>query len=54
MKKTYISPKTESVVLNCEQLLGSLSGNGVNMSIKNENASDPAEGRGSLGWDDEE
>ncbi len=54
MKKTYISPKTECVALNCEQLLGSLSGDGVKMNIKNENAIDPAEGRGSLGWDDEE
>jgi|GEM_PF-3953685 len=58
MKKTYISPKTESVVLNCEQHLaagsGTMSGDGLNMSIKNKGASGDAEGRGSLGWDDEE
>ena len=53
MKKTYIEPQTKSVVLKLENLLGSLSGDGVNVTVNNSDASYDAESRSGF-WDDED
>ena len=54
MKKTYIKPKMISVTVNCENLLGNLSGKGISVGIRNEGANYEAESRGGSAWDDEE
>lgn len=55
MKKTYIEPKTETFVLKMESLLGSLSGDGVNMKINNTGAEYDGDSRGGGAfWDDED
>lgn len=55
MKKIYIEPKTVSVVVKCEKLLGTVSGGGLRISISNEGATEEAGSRrGNSLWDDEE
>ncbi len=53
MKKTYIEPKTECITLKVEKLLGSLSGDGLNVSVSNDGATGEAESRQGRGFFDE-
>lgn len=53
MKKTYIEPKTVCMAVKCEQLLQSVSGDGLHVGIDSAAAEFEAEARGDF-WDDEE
>ena len=57
MKKTYIQPNTITVMVATSGMIassGTMSGDGLNMSIKNSEASGAAEGRRGGFWDDED
>ena len=55
MKKTYIEPKTECVIVKCGQLLQAVSGDGLNMRINSSSVEGAGDSRGGGSfWDDED